>query len=103
MCMSFYSKYIKNIINRLKNRRGYFYLDNEIWNSITKTERAKVSNRLRFAISKRDHNRCRMCGKSTGDLEIDHIIPIAKGGKSTYDNLQTLSKRCNLEKGSKIL
>lgn len=101
--MSFDAKYIKDIINRLKNRRGYFYLDNEIWNSITKAERAKVSNRMRFAIYKRDNNRCRMCGRSTGDLEIDHIIPIAKGGKSTYDNLQTLCKRCNQAKGSKIL
>lgn len=33
------------------------------------------------------------------DLEIDHIKPIAKGGKSTPDNLQTLCRRCNRMKG----
>lgn len=36
------------------------------------------------------------------DLEIDHIIPIAKGGKSTYDNLQTLCHRYNIKKGDKL-
>ena len=29
------------------------------------------------------------------------IKPIAKGGKSTYDNLQTLCVYCNKEKGDK--
>ena len=38
----------------------------------------------------------------TNDLEVDHIIPISKGGKSTYDNLQTLCHRCNVRKGAKI-
>ena len=32
-------------------------------------------------------------------MDIDHIKPIAKGGKTTYDNLQTLCRRCNKEKG----
>ena len=34
--------------------------------------------------------------------EIDHIFPISKGGKSTYDNLQTLCRRCNKLKGNSI-
>jgi len=49
----------------------------------------------------RDHYGCRICGRSGNQdfLEIDHIKPISKGGKSTYDNLQTLCRRCNKEKG----
>ncbi|MBP5466276.1 MAG: HNH endonuclease [Clostridia bacterium] len=52
---------------------------------------------MRFSIYKRDGYRCQHCGRSGRfvDLEIDHIIPISKGGKSTYDNLQTLCQRCN--------
>ena len=47
--------------------------------------------------------RCKICGRRGNHvaLEIDHIKPIAKGGKSTYDNLQTLCKRCNQEKSDK--
>ena len=53
---------------------------------------------MRFSIYQRDGYRCRICGRSTDDLEVDHIFPIAKGGKSTYDNLQTLCHRCNYNK-----
>ena len=35
-------------------------------------------------------------------LEIDHIIPIAKNGMTTEENLQTLCWKCNRSKGSKI-
>ncbi len=35
-------------------------------------------------------------------LECDHIIPLAKGGETTMDNLQTLCKKCNREKGIKV-
>lgn len=99
----FHPAEIKDIIKRLSYKRGYFYLDNEIWQSICRVERGKVSNKMRFAIYERDNYRCQICGRSTDDLEIDHIIPISKGGKSTYSNLQTLCHRCNARKGSSIV
>ena len=97
----FNSGEILNLIDRINNKNGKFYLDDGIWNSICRVERGKVSNKLRFFILDRDHHRCKMCG-STRNLEIDHIIPIAKGGKSTSDNLQVLCHRCNKKKGSNI-
>ncbi len=95
---------IKEAINKLNQKRGNFYLCNDVWQSICRVERGKVSNKMRFSIYERDGYRCRKCGRSGRfyDLEIDHIIPIAKGGKSTYDNLQTLCHRCNVNKGSNI-
>ena len=98
------SNEIRSLIERINNKRGDYYCDKEIWDAICRVERGKVSNKMRFAIYARDGNRCRMCGRyfSSG-LEIDHIIPIAKGGKSTYDNLQTLCRSCNKKKGTDIL
>lgn len=98
----FGTKVIENIMAGLANKRGNFYLNNEIWQSICRVERGKVTNKMRFAIYKRDNYRCRKCGRKTNDLEVDHIYPIAKGGKSTYDNLQTLCHRCNVKKGANV-
>lgn len=92
---------IRVLIQKIMNQRNGFYLDREIWDSICRVERGKVSNKMRFSIYQRDGNRCCKCG-SRYNLEIDHIIPISRGGKSTYDNLQTLCHRCNAEKGSDI-
>ena len=100
---TFDAKTIKDAITELSQKSGSFYLNDNVWKSICRVERGKVTNRMRFSIYKRDHNRCRICGRRTGDLEVDHIIPIAKGGKSTYDNLQTLCHRCNVRKGANII
>jgi ssDNA-binding Zn-finger/Zn-ribbon topoisomerase 1 len=98
---SFGENTVIDIIERLHRKEGDFYLDEQVWQSICKVERAKVSNKMRFAVYSRDGNRCRNCG-SPYDLEVDHIYPIAKGGKSTFDNLQTLCHRCNAEKSDSV-
>ena len=36
-------------------------------------------------------------------LEIDHIIPISKGGCTVEENLQTLCWKCNRAKSNKIV
>lgn len=94
---------IKFLVNRLEDKNGNFYNDRMIWEALCRVERGKVSNNMRFKIYERDGYRCRKCGKFgiKNDLEIDHIKPIAKGGKTVYENLQTLCKSCNKEKGAK--
>lgn len=42
--------------------------------------------------------RCANCG-AFETLVLDHILPIAKGGRSRYDNLQLLCAECNRVKG----
>lgn len=98
--MNFTQKEITSILARLDNKRGNFYLDRNIWDSLCRVERGKVTNKLRFRIYERDGERCVHCG-STRNLEIDHIIPVSKGGKSIPSNLQTLCHKCNLEKGNR--
>ena len=40
---------------------------------------------------------CHYCGCSTppGELTMDHIVPIARGGRSTKGNLVPACKQCN--------
>lgn len=73
-----------------------------------KAQRALMTESFRTYIKERDDYTCQMCSASIEDqdlllLEVDHIIPISKGGKSVEDNLQTLCWKCNRTKGSKIL
>ena len=97
---TFYTKEIKDIIAKLNQKHGNFYLNNDIWQAICRVERGKVTIKMRFAIYLSDHHRCRKCVRRTNDLEVDYIIPIAKGRKSTFDNLQTLCYTCNYKKSS---
>jgi HNH endonuclease len=36
------------------------------------------------------------------DMTIDHVIPLSRGGKHQYNNVQMLCLHCNVTKGSKI-
>ena len=70
----------------------------------SKNQRKLMTKALRKEIMKRDHYTCQMCGKFMPDevgLHIDHIVPIAKGGKTVPSNLQVLCSKCNGAKGAK--
>lgn len=99
---SFDQDEVRSFIMRVNNKHGYFFNDKDVWNAICRVERGKVSNRMRFDIYERDGHRCCRCGvhEVFDNLEIDHIVPISKGGKSEYHNLQSLCHRCNLIKGT---
>jgi hypothetical protein len=49
-------------------------------------------------VKQRDGKRCLCCG-CTSPLQVDHIIPWYLGGTNDEDNLQTLCKYCNQDKG----
>lgn len=53
------------------------------------------------AVWNRDGGKCCICG-SNENLEFDHIIPISKGGATTFRNLQILCKNCNIKKSDNI-
>lgn len=62
-----------------------------------------VPPRLRHAVFKRDNFVCRLCG-FTGPataLHADHMTPVAHGGLTILENLQTLCIPCNLRKGGR--
>ena len=73
--------------------------------SLLKKRRLKRKNlhfsSLKWKIFKRDDFTCQNCG-SQEFLELDHIIPLSKGGKEKEDNYQTLCKKCNVRKKDKL-
>ena len=70
----------------------------------TAYQRSLMTASKRYDILTRDSYRCRICGRTAHDgvkLEVDHIIPVSKGGKTIDSNLQTLCFDCNQGKKAK--
>lgn len=91
---------IIQLINTLENKLSM--------EALAKEQRAMMTTKLRTLIKERDNFTCCQCGNSTNTepnllLEVDHIIPIAKGGLTVEDNLQTLCWKCNRSKGAKLI
>lgn len=45
---------------------------------------------------------CPACGKRR-KLELDHVVPVSKGGSSSLTNIQPLCRRCNASKGDETI
>ncbi len=60
----------------------------------------------RSEVARRAHYRCEYCrypeAASSTPLEVDHIIPEARDGITTLDNLALCCRSCNLHKYVKI-
>lgn len=88
-------------------------LINQLENKLTTTaqikeQRALMTRKLRAYIKERDNYTCCICKNSVYNepnllLEVDHIIPISKGGMTEENNLQTLCWKCNRAKVDKII
>lgn len=75
--------------------------------SFTKRQRSRMTPALREYVKRRDHYTCQICGDNIYKnpdiiLEVDHIIPVSKGGETVEYNLQTLCRTCNRRKSNKI-
>lgn len=64
-------------------------------------QRKPIPSSVKKAVWKRDGGKCVNCGSEV-DIEYDHIIPVAKGGSSTIQNIQILCKKCNRKKSASI-
>jgi len=69
-----------------------------------KNKRQSLPPQLRHKILKRDRYTCQSCGARAPEveLEIDHKIPVSKGGTDDENNLITLCKDCNTGKANKV-
>lgn len=67
--------------------------------------RKQISKTVRFEVFKRDSFTCQYCGVQAPDaiLEIDHIVPVSKGGDNSLLNLITSCRDCNRGKTNREL
>ncbi len=51
----------------------------------------------------RDENRCQYCGWKfrTQELSVDHVLPLSRGGSTTWDNVVCACTGCNKKKGGR--
>lgn len=51
----------------------------------------------------RDKNTCQYCGvaKPLSQLSFDHVLPVSRGGKTTWENVVCCCLKCNGKKGDK--
>jgi len=67
-----------------------------------RAERSGLGSR-RYDILAKSRGICVACGRKSTEafLHADHIIPIARGGPDTPENMQALCDKCNLEKNAR--
>lgn len=66
--------------------------------------KARALRKTRWWQQKTSSGICHYCGRKVGikNLTMDHIIPLARGGRSTKGNLVPCCKECNTAKKSEL-
>lgn len=110
-------RFLKFNFNSLRNgfiiwsfQRGF---SNEYIKSVTGHSRKEsvsalrkgISQKLRIKVLQKFNFKCRFCGRNPPNvkLDIDHIVPVALGGKNYVSNLQVLCKECNSGKKDTVI
>lgn len=59
----------------------------------------------RRKVYERDNGKCYMCGIHLpfNKFELEHVIPLIRGGCHTYDNVKVACRSCNARKHTKLL
>ena len=91
----------KELVARVSKER----MDRQTYEKFVAAERGAITDSMRYDVLRRDGFKCVLCGASAKDgvrLQVDHIMPVSKGGRSVMSNLRTLCERCNTGKSNKI-
>lgn len=95
----------ESIKSRVQLLQGRFFL--ECPNIELIDPNRSFSHEQRLAIYRKNDGKCQIAEKCNGeklpwdDWHADHIVPHAKGGKTTVDNGQVSCRACNLAKGAR--
>ena len=70
----------------------------------TKTKKGLASPKRRYELLKKYDYTCQYCGREAPyvELEIDHIVPLSKGGTNKIENLIVSCWECNIGKSDSL-
>lgn len=63
---------------------------------------AHIWQPIRARILARDEVTCQYCGATDLPMDVDHVVPLTRGGSNKDDNLVTACYSCNRSKGNKL-
>jgi site-specific DNA-methyltransferase (adenine-specific) len=96
---------VRILVDRLKNDSGLFadFINTAVIPQRTDITTEQPSASVKERLYKEQNGLCNACGTKFDlwNLEIDHIIPKAKGGGDYYENYQLLCGSCNKIKGDR--
>lgn len=89
---------------RAKKRRGistYIEIDRLTEEDVVLEQRIVFNQKTRSAIFEKYKGKCAICGQELDKekFEVDHILPLSRGGTNDLDNLQCTCSMCNRLKG----
>ncbi|MBW2506597.1 MAG: HNH endonuclease [Deltaproteobacteria bacterium] len=79
----------------------FFYFDGVDEAEIRREkDKARKLRKSRWWLQKLTTGICYYCGRlfEPKNLTMDHVVPLARGGRSTKDNIVTSCKECNTKK-----
>lgn len=99
--------YITNVpLGDGKGLEGFHHIVSEFWSKYAVPVRSiSLSESEKRELIKKQGNICPLCGGplfAGDDVEVDHIKPIAVGGRDAFLNLQLTHRDCNRKKGAVI-
>jgi len=96
---------VKILIDRLSDDAGLFkdFTATDLIPKRTDLNEVLPSESIKQGLYKQQKGKCNACGDDfkIWNLEIDHIIPVVKGGGDYYENYQLLCSSCNKIKGAR--
>nr|AOC61653.1 putative reverse transcriptase, intron maturase and H-N-H endonuclease [Gloeotilopsis planctonica] len=84
---------------KIKDRTSV-YDGNEVYWTLRTPRYSILSTRVKNLLA-RQKGKCKACSiafKEGDRMEVDHIMPLSKGGKDSYANLQLLHRDCHINK-----
>lgn len=103
------SWYERNRETKLANDSAYWKAHPEKSSELCARRRARI---LATQVEPVDYRRvlelhgrvCHLCGDAIGDdLHFDHVIPLARGGEHSYENVRPAHAGCNHRKHAKLV
>ena len=95
---------VKTLLVLVENLDGR--MEQKFYDFVYSPKRKHLPKGLRHEVLKQNNYKCVECGVSSSlggvTLEVDHIVPVSRGGTDDLSNLQTLCKICNREKGDLV-